>query len=464
MILADRFATLRRWGWIALLIGGAAFLGWTVANEYWLLLLPLAVLPLLAMWPIPLAFGAYAFLIPFDAVGVVGGERGGAAITFFVGGLAGGVLLLTGYLRRRLQRPPATALWWLMFVLWGGLTCLWAADQDRALTFLPTAVGLLFLYLAASSVRLTRDEFSWIVWATILGGCVAAAYSCSQYSGGIFYHGAGGRSSLMLGDNATDPNAFAASLFLPLSLVVGKFLESRGWRRILHLAMGGLIATALTLTMSRGAMLGVAAMIFIYIRRLGLNRRVLIPIAIVLVSLLAVSDSFMSRWQTAGSSGGAGRIYIWEVGLASLKEYGLFGVGLHNFSEAYTKYVGEGSKVYSHESADAHNVYLLVAVELGIVGLGLMGKAVYSALQAGRRLQDRLNQQLVDSMIPYEAAAWAMLTSAFFVGMLWRKTFWMVWILYALAVRLAQEKAKQPATADAKAVRPLRPSALSWSR
>ena len=145
--------------------------------------------------------------------------------------------------------------------------------------------------------------------------------------------------------------------------------------------MGGLIATALTLTMSRGAMLGVAAMIFIYIRRLGLNRRVLIPIAIVLVSLLAVSDSFMSRWQTAGSSGGAGRIYIWEVGLASLKEYGLFGVGLHNFSEAYTKYVGEGSKVYSHESADAHNVYLLVAVELGIVGLGLMGKAVYLALK-----------------------------------------------------------------------------------
>ena len=67
-------------------------------------------------------------------------------------------------------------------------------------------------------------------------------------------------------------------------------------------------------------------------------------------------------------------------------------------------------------------------------------------------------------MIPYEAAAWAMLTSAFFVGMLWRKTFWMVWILYALAVRLAQEKAKQPATAESKAVRPLRPSALSWSR
>lgn len=104
-----------------------------------------------------------------------------------------------------------------------------------------------------------------------------------------------------------------------------------------------------------------------------------------------------------------------------------------------------------------------MAVDLEIVGVGLLGMAIFSALRAGRRIQDRLNQRLVNSIVPYEAAAWAMLTASFFVGMLWRKSFWLVWIMYALVVRLAKDKAGHLATDSPKAVRE-RPPAFSWSR
>ena len=464
MILDNRFAWLRRFGWIILLVGGASFLGWTVAHEKWLLLLALAAVPLVAFWPVPLAFGAYVFLVPFDSVGLIGQEKGGSAITFFAGALAGAVLLVTGYLRRRLERPPAAALWWFLFVTWGALSSLWAIDENRVILFLPTALGLLFLYVVATSVRITREEFSWVVLATIVGGCAAAIYSSSQYYSGVFFHGGNGRGSLIIGETETDPNVFATTLFLPLSLVVGRFFETRGWHRILYLAMGVLMSVAIMLTMSRGAMLGMAAMLFIYFRTLGFDRRVVIPVSIVLLSLLALPNTFLGRLENAASTGGAGRLYIWEVGFAALKRYGLIGAGLRNFDKAYIEYMGAGSKVFAHSSIDAHNIYLLVAVELGVVGLGLMGMAMFSAIRAGWRIQERLNNRLVNSPVAYEAAAWAMLASSFFVGTLWRKSFWLVWIMYALVVRLAKDKGGQPATGGAKAGREMRPSALSWSR
>ena len=155
-------------------------------------------------------------------------------------------------------------------------------------------------------------------------------------------------------------------------------------------------------------------------------------------------------------------MYIWEAGLAALRHYGLFGAGLHNFGEAYTRYVGAGTRVHTYHSSDAHNDYLLIAVELGAVGVGLLGMALFSAIRAGRRLRDRLNQSLAHSMVPYEAAAWAMLTSSFFVGLLWRKSYWLVWIMYALVMRLVQDKAGLPVTDGRKAVREMQPSALSW--
>ena len=455
---------LRRLLWAILLVVGAAFLGWNVAHEKWLLLAGLAGLPLLAMWPVPLALGVFVFLVPFDGVAVIGG-KGGLALTFVAGGMAAVVLLVTGFLRRRLQRPPITALWWALFIAWGAITSLWAIDQDLAVHALPTAVGTLVLYVVASSVRITREELNWVVLAAILGGVAAAAYSSHEFYSGVFYQATtAGRSSLIMGEEAMDPNVFAASLFLPLSLVVGRFFESRGWRRTLYLGMGGLIAVAIVLTMSRGAMLGLGAMIFIYFRRLGLDRRVLIPVAIVLLSLLVLPERFMVRLQNAESSGGAGRIYIWQAGLASLKHYGLFGAGLHNFGEAYSQNIGAGTRVHRFGESDAHNDYLLLAVELGPIGIGFMGLALVSALKAGRRLQDRVNQRLANSLVSYEAAAAAMLTSSFFVGMFWRKAYWLVWIMYVLVLRVVSHEADQVVEDPPAPLKVTRASQLVWNR
>jgi O-antigen ligase len=157
-------------------------------------------------------------------------------------------------------------------------------------------------------------------------------------------------------------------------------------------------------------------------------------------------DRLVARVETAQLSGGSGRLYVWPVGFAAFKHLGLYGAGLDNFRVAYVTYLGEGgtNQIYSFQEADAHNIYLSIAVELGIGGLAIMLMALFSTLRSARQALADNPDTLATWMVPYEAAAWAMLLSSFFVGMLWQKSFWLLWILFALAIRVATHHRQQP--------------------
>jgi O-antigen ligase len=437
-----------RFGGLLLLLTSGLLLGVSIATEKWVFVLAAAALPLLFFWPIPLTLGAFAFLVPFDVVSVLGNGREGTTLTFVVGGTAAVVLLVVTYLRQRLERPQKAAFWWLLFMILSAASTLWALDPSRTLTRLPTATALVLFFVVAASSRITEKELSWVILATMAGGCVAGAYCVRQYLGGHFYGSVtSGRSSLTLGEGSVDPNMFAASLFLPLSLAMGSFFVTKGWvRRGLSVGAVLLMGAGIFVTMSRGAVLGLVLMVFIYIRRIGLNRRIPIAAVLMVLALLPMYDRLVARVETAELSGGSGRLYVWPVGLAAMKHLGFYGAGLDNFRVAYTTYLGEGgtNQIYSFQEADAHNIYLSIAVELGIGGLAIMLMAFIATMRSARQAHADKADTLTTWIVPYEAAAWAMLLSSFFVGMMWQKSFWLLWILFALAIRVATHHRQQP--------------------
>ena len=403
----------------------AVLLGYSIARENWLVLAGAVALALLFLWPISITLTAFAFLVPFDVVSVVGNHREGTTLTFLAGAAAGLALLGTALLRRKFERPLPAAMWWLLFIAWSGATVLWAHDPSRSTSRLPSAAVLVLFAVAAATVRITRKELNWALLGTIAGGCAAGGYSLKEYFAGQFYHSlTSGRSTLAMGGNAVDPNFFAASLFLPLALAVGYFLLSKGWlRRGVSMAASGLLVFAVFATMSRGAMVGLAAMLFVFVRRLGMNIRILIAAGLVLVAVLAVSDRLLTRIDTAEESGGSGRMYIWPVGLAALKHVGLFGAGLNNFPYTYLEYLTESGvqRVRTYNEIDAHNVYLSTWVELGIPGLVFLLMAFTSTFRSSRRV--RASREQASWLVSFEAAAWAMIVACFFAGLLWQKSF-----------------------------------------
>jgi O-antigen ligase len=420
---------------VAALVVIACFLGWMIASENWLFVASLFALLLLLVRPIEVALGLYAFLIPFESMTTLDNSTGPTATLLrYVGLLALFVTLGVGWLRERIIRPPQAALFWSLLVLWGGVSTLWAIDQEKALHRLPTALGLWLLYMAIVSVRMTAREFSWVVLLTMLGGLGASGYSSYMF---LRTGGAIGRVSLAEGSTLSDPNFFAIALLLPLSLSFGGVLSSRTMPlRTLLLTVTGLIAFAVFLTMSRGALAAVAAITFIFVLRLRLNWKLLLPMAAAGTALMFMPRLFFERMQEVSTTRMAGRQDIWQIGIHSLKSYGTFGAGLDNFSNAFEKYVGT-SRFSVGDQRASHNIYLTVAVEFGILGILLLFQAVRSHMGAFPR--PKRSSLASSRLVAFEAACWGMLVAGFGLDILWRKAFWFVWALSVAAMHVQRD-------------------------
>jgi O-antigen ligase len=417
---------------VAALVVTACSLGWMIASENWLFVAGVCAFLLLFVCPLEVALGLYAFLIPFESVTTMDTGAGQSeTLLRYVGLLALFVILGVGWIRERIMRPPRTAVFWSLFVLWGVVSTLWAINQEEALHRLPTAVGLWLLYMAIVSVQMTAREFSCITLLTILGGLGASMYSAYMFFG---TGRAIGRVSLAEGSSLSDPNFFAVTLLLPLSLLFGGVLSSRTWlRRGLFLAGTGVIALAVFLTMSRGALAAVAATAVVFLVRLRLNWRLLLPVVAAGVALLFMPQLFFERLQEAASDRMARRQDIWQIGIHSLKSYGAFGAGLENFPYAFEKYVGT-SRFYVGHQRSSHNIYLTASVEFGILGPLFLFGAVRSHLRAfPRPSKDIL---IAAKLVAFEAACWGMLIAGFSVDILWRKSFWFAWALSVGAIQV----------------------------
>ncbi len=414
----------------------ACVLGWTIALEKWLFVSAAIALLLLLVWPLEVSLGIYAFLIPFETMTATeSGTAPSATLLRYVGLVVLVVVPCVAWLREQMAKPPRAAMFWSLFVLWSAVTTMWAINQEDALHRLPTAVGLWLLYLAVVSVRVTEKELSRIVFLTVLGGSSAAIFAIHLFfsSGSV-----DGRASMAEGSTQADPNFFAATLLLPFSLALGEVLASRTlWRRVFYLAAMGGIALAILLSMSRGIMAAAAIITLVFVFRLRLNWRLLLPVAVLGVALMYMPNMFYQRVHEATNSRVSGRLDIWVAGLHSLTRYGIFGAGLDNFSNAYQGFAGT-SRFFLGEKRASHNVYLAIAVELGILGFSALIAAVRSHLREFSRPARTLLAPA--RVIAMEAACWGMLVAALSLDLLWRKAFWFVWALPVIAIHVRKEK------------------------
>jgi O-antigen ligase len=417
---------------VALTIFLALLLGIMVGQGRWLLVAALAAAPLVFLWPVQIALGAFALLIPFDSATF--SEGTGTTLNFLVGAGAASILIVTALAGRRLQKPPRAAFWWASLMIWYSLTFLWAVDPRAALARIPTAGACLILYLAGTSIRVREIEFKGIVAATIFGGCLAGIYSSYEFYHSVGWAG-GMRSSLVMGNEAINPNTFATRLLLPLALSVGAFLAARsGLHRMIMLGCSSILTLAVLLTLSRGAALAVLVMAIVFLIRSGVNRRLLVIVTLIGLTILALPSEFFKRVGQAADTGGAGRLDIWRVGWEVMKHHGVFGAGINGFAAAYSPYAGYAPRFVGFDRAP-HNLYLEVSVEAGIIGMLFLVLAVRTQLWEGRSKGARVGKPN-PWMVACEAASWSIMTSGMFAHLFWQKSFWFLWIMVALSTQL----------------------------
>jgi len=163
-------------------------------------------------------------------------------------------------------------------------------------------------------------------------------------------------------------NNYAEYLLLLLPLCFANFLYSKSeWKK---LVIAGILAVgcyALLYTLSRGAYLGFAIGVVIYVL---IAAPKLAPFFAILAVLAVpfLPDVLVRRVLTIGKdTSSTYRLMIWEGVFAMLKDYWHSGIGMGpaSFTEVYYLY-----KVpLAHRAMHAHNLFLHIWLEMGIGGL-----------------------------------------------------------------------------------------------
>jgi O-antigen ligase len=421
--------------WIIIGIFMTVIMGEAIADAK-LIYLVAALIPFLiysvVKKPFLFPFGLYLFFLPFESMLVMESAHG-ATITKFLGIASILAFLTSGIFEKRIKKPDKTVLWWGLFVAFGIFSILWAIRPELMYRRIFTATGLFLLYFVMSCYKIREKEFDLVKKLIIYGGVAASITEIVLYFFmGVTYDL---RASLIYGESRADPNQFSFSLLIPCALSVGAMLSARNkLMKILNWVFLGIISSAILISVSRGALLGVTTIFLTFMFSAHKKNYLLIAmISIISISFLFLpSEILFQRVTKAYETGGSGRLDIWGVGLEALRHYWLLGAGLDNFPKAYWDFGPQ----FSFLEAGPHNIYLGVAVELGIIGFCFMIFAIYKHYVLTRNRFYRYD----NNSVLLKAALFGLLVSSFFLDVIWRKSFWLMWILIMMYNNVKKEK------------------------
>jgi hypothetical protein len=434
-VIARRHQDLSRWGVVAALTALGPLFVWEVTQDRWrdaAIYVLLAFVPVVIRWPIMSTFSLYALLIPFDSVSVISGS-GGTTLTKVFGLVSVAGLFVAGFMGRRLVRPPRAALWWGAFVLWAVVGAAWAVNSQAVYGRLSSMLSFFLLYLAAICVRPSRLEFYTASAFLTIGGAAAALVT---YVHGPDEAAWAARGAIVMGEATSNPNQLGMALVMPFALAIAGSLSLP---RVSHRMVSGasvlLIVLGLYASGSRGAFVGALLALTVFVLRVGVRRQVVAVMAGLVIVTATVPNTVFTRVEAiyAGKdTTGSGRTDIWDVAVTQLGRYGLFGAGLDNFPLVHMQQV--------NKYKGAHNTYLAMLIELGVVGLVLMLAAIASHLLAARRARHVIGGDAMLAAV--EGGCFGMLAIMFFTDEIWTKAFWLAWILLTWASSFAHRRAE----------------------
>jgi probable O-glycosylation ligase (exosortase A-associated) len=242
--------------------------------------------------------------------------------------------------------------------------------------------------------------------------------------------------------------------FLVTAMPFGLYFLHNAQRRLARVLTAvalAVLTVAFVRTGSRGGFIALVAMAgFIVVRysAIPLRRRVAATVLVAGVVMATASDQYWEQMGTIMSDADynrtdeTGRMQIWSRGLDYMLQYPLLGVGPNNFPVAegrLSPFADRQQFGVGVRWSAAHNAYIQVGAELGVIGLVLFVAVIASAFVALRRSGPRdrtsvsptdrhtqLAQVLSASLIGY-------VVGAFFLSLAYSD---MLYTLIALAVGL----------------------------
>jgi O-antigen ligase len=322
------------------------------------------------------------FVIPWEAIIMFPGL---GTVSRMIGLAVAAFWLLTVAVTGGFRKPRAFHAVFGLFVLWNVLSVFWSVDVAHTVinirTYLQLALFVLLLWdLYTTPAAVKAGLQAYVFGAYVAIGSLVANYLSGSQATYARYAAQG-----------YNPNTIA--LVLALGVPAAFYLAASGGNskkaqvlRLVNYAYVPAAIFAIALTGTRFALLATLPAFIFGIGSLGRLKplsRVLILVVVVgafiaLPSLIPQSSLQRLASTYAELSGGdlSGRVEIWRDGLAVLADHPLLGVG----SAAFPSAIASGRS--------AHNTFLLVFTELGIIGFTLfaimLAMAFYDSIRQAK--------------------------------------------------------------------------------
>lgn len=227
-----------------------------------------------------------------------------------------------------------------------------------------------------------------------------------------------------------DPNDFAQFLLVGLTFL-GLFWkkDNAAGNFIMLSAPASVLMYATYLTFSRGAIFGVAVIMFAAVsRRIGKAPSALL-VGLLLVFMLAMNFGG-GREISMQEGSAAGRIVAWGAGIAQLKRFPIFGAGYEQFTE--------------YNDLTAHNSFVLCFAELGMFGyffwLALILITVWGLESlAGIPRKTAADAEFGRYVTTVRAALYGFLATAWFLSRTYTVTLYILLALGAVLIQMRRE-------------------------
>lgn len=372
-------------------------------------------------WPLLLLF-VFAAFIPIEEL-IRFGELGSLS-------RIAGLLFAVAYGLPRLGRLTLRAMplsaW--AFVGWAGLSVGWALDPTVALAELETLVQLFVVAVLVADVVVHQPNVVRpLMWVYCLSAAVTALVGIEPlFAGGL---AAGVRIAAFQGQ---DEAQFAAVLLPALIFSLYELLNRRFLVASAAVAMA--CTAGIVLSGTRGSWLSMAVIVVLFILPRLMPRQRLAAVVVTIMLILAAMQLpgavalVTQRTDIALSSGGAGRVDIWSVGMVIFGSAPVTGVGFANFPVAFTtdRVMASAATTDPGTSRAPHSIIVGTLGELGLVGFILLALFIAPLL---------LRRGWGAEAAAIQAALASVIVAALFLDVISNRK--QVWLLFGIAAGLA---------------------------
>lgn len=297
------------------------------------------------------------------------------------------------------------------FVAVAAVSTLFAADPATAAADFEALWKDALLAVLAGLLLRDAGDLRRAVWAMVAAGAVLATLSSYQFLTGSFEQTFLGfaRSSIENIVDATDdirvsgpigdPNYYAQLLVMLLPLALDRWWAER--RLGLRLAAGyaSVVMTATVLfTFSRGGAVALVIVGALMLVKHPPSKRAVAAVILTAAAVLPfLPDGYVERMTTLGQVGSVdsstdvsirSRTSELAAGIEMFLDHPIAGIGYGTFAVNYLDHAREVGIEQRLKDREAHNLYLEVAAETGLLGLfalGALAAGSFGALSAARR-------------------------------------------------------------------------------